>query len=92
MSQTHFLTASEPKEFPSGQKYTALCGKEIQNAKPIFFMDLESGRMEAMSTIVFCTTCLQLAITPVVKKTWVYRILPAEEAHRRNLADRMEDF
>lgn len=92
MSKVHLIAAHGPMDFLDGQEQRTLCHEVVANAKPIFRLDLATGHMESRSTIVFCTTCLQLALTPVDKRTWVYGILPAEEAHRRNLADRMEDF
>lgn len=78
------IAAHGPIEFPDGQEQRSLCGKAVPDAKPIFRLDLATGRMETMSTILFCAACLQLALTPVDKRTWVYGILPAEQAQRVN--------
>lgn len=79
MSKVHMVGSEMPAIF-DGAEQNALCGKIVPNAHAVCEINLETGVIEARSTITFCTTCLQLALTPVgPRRVWLYGVLPAQE-------------
>ena len=83
MSRVHLYSSIEPIKKWEGLR-VALCGTEISEARPVLTLNLASGELEAMSTLLLCKECLAGARITVEMRTWIYGIAPADEALKIN--------
>lgn len=90
--QTHIYRSNEPvQEWPSS--VIALCGEKVKDPRPVMILSPD-GRLESQSTIYFCQDCSTIALvtaTEQIGARWYYGIAGAEQAHRFNLLNRVED-
>ena len=88
--KTHFIAEEKPiLQWPDS--IHALCGAEVKQPRGVLTLDLEIRELRSVSTIRFCEDCVPLAFGNTKGKRWIYGIMNGEEAHRANLANRMED-
>jgi hypothetical protein len=83
VSRVHLLSACEPIKTWEGSKL-ALCGVEVPDARPVLTLNLASGELEAMSTLMLCKECLAGAMITVELRTWFYGIAPEQTALKIN--------
>lgn len=86
MSKSHlavFLEAEKPASWNSPQRTTAICGKEIPDAKPI--QDFHSlDQLQSRSTLELCRECLLRIGQRKEEKIWLYLINDAKTVDRLN--------
>ena len=83
MSKVHMISAEQPITHWQGSRI-ALCGKAVLEARPVLTINLQDASIESVSTISCCPICLPLALAPVYRRTWIYGLLPAEQALKVN--------
>lgn len=92
MSKTHFISVNAPVAMWEHLKVvSALCGDKVENAAPVFKVDLQAGYIESASTLYFCRVCLMMAFAPMSGVKYIYGVLPQQEAHRLNHGDALGD-
>lgn len=85
MPRVHMIAEENPVHFPdAGTDLTALCGKVVPNARPIFRLDLATGEIEVVNTITFCKVCFSLAVEPGGGRKYLYGVTNAQGAHEVN--------
>ena len=89
--QAHMIAAEEAiNHWPNSIR--ALCGKFVHHPQPVMTWDVEGSTVEQSErSLYLCRVCTIMAFAPVQGVRYVYAVLPAEEAHRLNLANRVED-
>lgn len=89
--KTHLYSCREDDRpnFPSD--VICLCGAEVKEAKPVLELEIMSGALSAQKTMVVCHTCLLLALSSTSARTWIFGLLPAEQADRANNANEISD-
>ena len=82
--ELHFVSREESVLKWSGP-VSALCGKEVPEARPVLALDLAVGTVEVPKMrLGFCRACWGLAAVPVEGVAYIYGILPLEEALKVN--------
>ncbi|MGO9073864.1 MAG: hypothetical protein ACLPLR_06105 [Terriglobales bacterium] len=85
--KTHLKDSAEP--LIAGQDQVALCGRTVGKAAFVFQFDTGSGKVEGLSTILFCRECMiQLALLGEKSRRYLYGMLDGEQAkHLEGVCD-----
>lgn len=90
--KTHIVKSKEPiQQWPD--QIMTLCGEIVKQPQPVLSLGPD-GRFEGGSTIYFCEDCGTVALVTAAETAgpnYFYGVLPAEQAHRMNLAERAID-
>lgn len=77
--RAHLAESKEP--LVAGQDQIALCGQTVSKAYFCFMFDTDSGRVEGLSTLLFCTKCVIAFAAPGRESNrYLYGCLDGEKA------------
>lgn len=90
---TRFNEDTKPSEWKQPRPTRCLCGYDMLDAKPLSEAIEDISEFAPKSTITTCSGCWILAKAPNEEqgRSWLYVILPAEQADRMNASKAEEE-